>query len=98
RDLKAANVFLARSPMDARETIKILDFGIAKVAADIEQLTKTGMIMGSVESISPEQIASAGRVDARADVYSMGAVLFHMLTGVPPVSGSSVFEVISRIV
>ncbi|MHB8418915.1 MAG: serine/threonine protein kinase [Myxococcales bacterium] len=82
RDLKPDNVFLVSRPGQP-EFVKVLDFGISKVVeggADGERLTKTGMILGTPEYMSPEQ--SAGRpVDLRTDIYSWGVVLFEMLTG-----------------
>ncbi len=82
RDLKPDNVFLVHRPGQS-EFVKVLDFGISKVVEDSaegERLTKTGMILGTPEYMSPEQ--SAGRpVDLRTDIYSWGVVLFEMLTG-----------------
>jgi serine/threonine protein kinase len=82
RDLKPDNVFLVSRPGQP-EFVKVLDFGISKVVEDMpegERLTKTGMILGTPEYMSPEQ--SAGRpVDLRTDIYSWGIVLFEMLTG-----------------
>ncbi len=81
RDLKPANVFLATSPDG--DLAKILDFGIAKIAGSAS-LTETGALVGTPAYMAPEQASGAGNVDVRADVYAIGAVLYHMLTGSPP--------------
>jgi eukaryotic-like serine/threonine-protein kinase len=82
RDLKPANVFRAWGPDDT-PIIKVLDFGVAK-AADGMQSTATNTVMGSPSFMAPEQIVSSKRVDERADIYSIGAVLYFLLTGKPP--------------
>ncbi len=83
RDLKPANVML--SPDEAGdESVKILDFGLVKVLRDdSEELTKEGSFLGSPRYMSPEQIAH-GRVDLRADIYSLGVILYQCLCGKAP--------------
>ena len=86
RDLKPDNLFLVPDHQGG-ERLKVLDFGIAKLVGDADQghgLTQTGMIMGTPAYMSPEQCRGAGRVDHRTDVYALGCVLFHTLTGRPP--------------
>jgi tRNA A-37 threonylcarbamoyl transferase component Bud32 len=84
RDIKPANVILTPDP-ELGEEPKLIDFGLAKLAAarPEEQLTRAGQIVGTPYYIAPEQISHRS-VDGRGDVYSLGCVLFHMLTGRPP--------------
>ena len=83
RDLKPENVFLAREPTGAFSA-KILDFGIAKVmdaAGGMGNKTRTGVLLGTPAYMIPEQIKNAKDVDARADLWSAGVMLYEMLTG-----------------
>ncbi|HEY8375208.1 MAG TPA: serine/threonine-protein kinase [Nannocystis sp.] len=82
RDLKPGNILIAGD-----RTIKIIDFGIARPLADAG-MTATNMILGTPEYMAPEQVRG-GLVDARTDIYAVGCVLYHALTGRPPFSGSS---------
>ena len=82
RDVKPGNVMIDR---DGR--VKVVDFGIARAAAD-DTLTQTGLVLGTASYLSPEQ-AQGVPVDARSDVYSLGCVLFEMLTGRPPFEGDT---------
>jgi serine/threonine-protein kinase len=88
RDLKPSNLFLASDP-GGGVTLKILDFGVAKLGGDDDKLTGTGAIVGTPAYMSPEQARGATDVDLRADVYAAGAVLYRMLTGKPPFDESS---------
>ncbi|MCC6876453.1 MAG: serine/threonine protein kinase, partial [Sandaracinaceae bacterium] len=81
RDLKPSNVFLSEE--GGRAVVRILDFGVAKMP-DTSQLTQDASFLGTPAYMAPEQAASASKVDARADVYSAGAILYHMLAGQPP--------------
>src|SRR5579862_22652 len=85
RDLKPDNVFLVPDPDATRgERVKVLDFGIAKLGGDDPSMTRAGALMGTPSYMSPEQARGAGEVDARADLYSLGCLLYHMLAGRPP--------------
>lgn len=89
RDLKPANVFLARGAQGKFE-VKILDFGIAKVmdiAGGMGSRTKTGIFLGTPAYMSPEQIAKPKTVDARSDLWSVGVMMYKMVTGRPPFGG-----------
>jgi hypothetical protein len=97
RDLKPDNLFIVQDPdVAGGERIKVLDFGIAKLAGDARVKTMTAMPMGTPAYMSPEQWASAGRVDARTDVYAFGIILFEMLTGRLPFEGPGMIEFIDQ--
>lgn len=83
RDVKPGNVLI-----DERSQVKVADFGIARAAGTSEDLTQTGSVMGTATYFSPEQ-AQGYPVDPRSDVYSLGVVLYEMVTGKPPFAGDS---------
>ena len=86
RDVKPANVLLAGAPGEG--TAYLTDFGLTKgLQGNSAQLTGTGQWIGTVDYVAPEQITT-GVVDARTDVYGLGCVLYEMVTGSPPFSGS----------
>ncbi|HTN92749.1 MAG TPA: protein kinase [Sorangium sp.] len=88
RDLKPANVFLHRPPEASDFVVKVLDFGVAKNLADARGVSSTmDAAVGSPFYMSPEQVRADGDVDARADLWALGVVLFEMLTGVRPFQG-----------
>ncbi len=82
RDLKPDNVFLL-SISDGSTFIKVLDFGIAKVLDAEKDMTKTGQVFGTPEYMSPEQ-CRGDKLDGRSDLYSLGCILYRMLSGHPP--------------
>jgi eukaryotic-like serine/threonine-protein kinase len=88
RDVKPENILLAT--VSGREHAYLTDFGIAKHALE-EHLTGTGVALGTVDYVAPEQ-ARGGEVDGRADVYSLGCVLFQMLTGTVPFHRGNALE------
>ncbi len=98
RDLKPSNIMLVKK--DDQELVKVLDFGIARVLQRDEettsaQLTTTGAVLGSPVYMSPEQCLSKS-IDERSDVYSLGAVMYHALTGQPPFVGDGPVELIVK--
>ncbi len=93
RDLKPANIFLHDEPGEDTTVIKVVDFGVSKNLLNSDGLsTVVGGMVGSPAYASPEQAAggSRGPVDHRADVWSLGVVLFEMLTGVRPLQGDAI--------
>ncbi len=99
RDLKPENIFLAMKKGQG-VVVKLLDFGISKVAVDgekIMRLTRTGTMVGTPYYMSPEQVRQLDDVDQRADLYACGVILYEMLVGKVPFSGRSFNEVIVHI-
>lgn len=96
RDLKPSNVMVYQNK-DGRESIKIIDFGIAKLVEGDEQrnLTQTGDVFGTPSYMSPEQ-CQGKPVDQRSDIYSIGCIAYEMFSGAPPFSGSQPLEVILK--
>lgn len=95
RDVKPDNIFILS---DGR--VKITDFGIARSADDFEQtsLTKTGVMMGTLAYVSPEQLQDAKNVDHRADIFSLGVVSYESLSGLVPFTGDGIAQTIVKIV
>jgi len=88
RDIKPANLFLVAGP---RCLVKLLDFGVSKfVGTGSMSLTREGLALGTFSYMPPEQMMGAQRVDARADVYSLGVVLYQCLVGTPPFVAKSI--------
>jgi serine/threonine-protein kinase len=99
RDLKPANLF-ATTRADGSTCIKVLDFGLAKALFPEEgnaDLTLTNTVLGSPSYMSPEQLRSAKDVDPRSDIWSIGVVLYQLVTGRLPFRGRNATELISQI-
>lgn len=91
RDLKPSNIMI-----DEQGRVKVTDFGIACFQETESQLTRTGLYMGTPEYSSPEQ-ARGANLDVRSDIFSLGAILYKMLSGVPFISGESPLAVMAKI-
>ncbi len=96
RDLKPENIFLINRDGNPN-FVKVLDFGIAKSLEEekIRKLTTPGMAMGTPEYMAPEQASGKGS-DARSDIYSLGAILYEMLTGRAPIHGENMMDILIR--
>ncbi len=93
RDVKPENILLAGGHG------LIADFGLARAIGGMEyqRITQTGAVVGTPFYLSPEQILASRDLDQRADIYSLGCILYEMLTGEPPYTGSSLNQVVKRI-
>lgn len=94
RDLKPSNIMVSRNP-DGHWSVKLVDFGLVRLAFDKVDLTQTGQTVGSPAYMSPEQ-CMGHKVDGRADIYSLGCVLYRLVTKVPPFMGRNVFQIMSH--
>jgi serine/threonine protein kinase len=104
RDVKPENILLAgylpQSPGAAASWHALVaDFGLARAigAAEYQRLTETGVIVGTVFYMSPEQLREDRDLDQRTDIYGLGCILYEMLTGAPPFTGSSISDIVRRI-
>ncbi len=97
RDLKPANLYLTDRG-DGTHMVKVLDFGISKhLDPSHEALTNSQSLMGTPYYMSPEQLTSPKRVDARTDLWALGVILFELLTGKPPFRGATLPEVVAAV-
>jgi serine/threonine-protein kinase len=90
RDIKPGNIMVTRAG-----EVKVTDFGIARLTSSAETIAQTAAVLGTASYLSPEQ-AQGKQVDARSDLYSLGAVLYEMVTAQPPFVGDSAFAVASQ--
>lgn len=97
RDLKPANLFVSKRA-DGRALVKVLDFGISKLLSETTSLNLTSGVLGSPLYMSPEQLASSKDIDARTDVWSIGAILYELVTGTPAFQAEGLPQVCARII
>ncbi len=97
RDLKPENIYLCTRGSD-KNFVKILDFGIAKLTGDggmgQTHKTRTGLVIGTPAYMSPEQCEGKGHIDHRSDIYSIGVVMYELLTGRVPFPGDGFGEIL----
>ena len=98
RDLKPENVFLARAEHGRPGGAKVLDFGISKLKMQEGELTAAGVFVGSPYYMAPEQIADSRSVDVRADIYSVGVMLYETFAGRLPFDAESLSQLFAKIV
>jgi tetratricopeptide (TPR) repeat protein len=98
RDVKPSNIILVGSGpgKNGPFEVKLVDFGVA--AAEDAKLTRTGAIIGTPAYMAPEQARGDGEIDARADLYALGATLFELITGRPPHVGPTPIAILARLV
>lgn len=99
RDIKPANLFLTQKRKTGEPHVKVLDFGISKElnAAQSKDLTQSGALLGSPLYMSPEQMVHAREVDTRTDIWSLGVVLYELMTGKVPFPGETMTQVVHSV-
>jgi serine/threonine protein kinase len=96
RDIKPSNFFITRRP-DGSMLLKILDFGISKTPIGYGELTGTQTVMGTPSYMAPEQMKSGRDADPRSDLWSIGVVMYQLITGRPPFAGESYAELVLKV-
>jgi serine/threonine-protein kinase len=104
RDLKPGNLFVCERP-DGSPLVKVLDFGISKIVRRTgggtergSQLTGPHVLLGSPLYCSPEQLRASTTVDARSDIWALGAILYELVSGTPPFRGATLLEISTNVI
>lgn len=96
RDIKPSNIIVVNDSFSKSPRVKILDVGLSRFASENEtqnvELTNDGQILGTMDYMAPEQVQDARTADIRADIYGLGATLFQLLTGSPPLVGKTLMQ------
>ena len=87
RDLKPSNIFLVFEDEHPSPVVKIMDFGVSKMLGETSHITDTGVIVGTIRYMAPEQAAASKDIDYRVDIYAAGLILYELFTGHPPFEG-----------
>ena len=100
RDIKPENVLLTDAARDGGEYALVTDFGVARAVdaaatGSLNELTSTGIILGTPTYMAPEQVAASSQIDHRTDIYALGVLAYEMLTGRPPFAGLSAHAVLA---
>jgi serine/threonine protein kinase len=96
RDIKPSNFFITRRP-DGSMLLKILDFGISKTPIGYDELTGTQTVIGTPSYMPPEQMTSGRSADPRSDIWSIGVVMYQLMSGRPPFSGESYADLVLKV-
>jgi serine/threonine-protein kinase len=96
RDIKPSNFFITRRP-DGSMLLKILDFGISKTPVGVTELTGSQTVIGTPTYMAPEQMRSGRHADMRSDIWSMGIVMYQLLSGRPPYIGEAYQELVLKV-